>query len=86
MFKILHWTKVTNLFIYNFHLNLYEKVYIINIHECGYYVDEVINNIKLKLSFDKLLYDFFWMHLLLLLRNLNFIKQLYISQFYKFHY
>ena len=35
------------------------------------YVNEVTNTIKLKLSLDKLLYIF------LLLKRLNFIKQLY---------
>ena len=40
------------------------------------YVNEVTNTIKLKLSLDKLLYVFF-MHIFLLLKRLNFIKQLY---------
>jgi len=40
------------------------------------YVNEVTNTIKLKLSLDKLLYVFL-MHIFLLLKRLNFIKQLY---------
>ena len=40
------------------------------------YVNEVTNTIKLKLSLDKLLYRFFNVYFLLL-KRLNFIKQLY---------
>ena len=40
------------------------------------YVNEVTNTIKLKLSLDKLLYVFL-MYIFLLLKRLNFIKQLY---------